>query len=73
MCCLILDLYDRPNGLFALLSDECSLMKPQTKNYIRNIYIYHKKDIDSSRQVQDKECFMIKHFARSVCYSAVRF
>lgn len=72
MCFLITDLFYGHNGLFALLDDECNLVKPQAKNYIRTIYISHEKDVHFSKQIKDKECFMVKHFARSVCYSAVR-
>lgn len=72
MCVLITDLYHGYNGLFALLSDECNLVKPQAENYIRNIYKWHEKDVKSSTQMKDKGCFTVKHFARNVCYSAVR-
>lgn len=72
----LIDLFDRkPNGLWAILEDECKAKKSSSTICIKKVLSISHQNFclpKISTESNSVSCFVVRHFAQDVKYTAVR-
>lgn len=72
----LIDLFDRkPNGLWAILEDECKAKKSSSTICIKKVLSISHQNFclpKISTESNSDSCFVVRHFAQDVKYTAVR-
>ncbi|CAD5206425.1 unnamed protein product [Bursaphelenchus okinawaensis] len=78
-----IELFESKGGLLDLLDEEIRLPKPTTQHFTTSVHQTHgshfrlsssrNSKVKEYRALREDECFIIRHFAGSVCYQTSQF